>query len=96
MGVDLHVSSDVFEPPGTPPDRAIKHGIDLLPDSVPPANSKYRILPVGLAEVRKQLDEYLIKSRIRPRNSVYGASIFFARKKDGILRICIYYRSLKQ
>ena len=29
--------SDVFEKPGTPPERAIKHEIDLLPDSVPPA-----------------------------------------------------------
>ena len=29
--------SDVFEKPGTPPERAIKHEIDLLPKSVPPA-----------------------------------------------------------
>ena len=29
--------SDVFEKPGIPPDRAIKHEIDLLPDSIPPA-----------------------------------------------------------
>ena len=54
--------SDVFEKPGTPPERAIKNKIDLLPDSVPPAKRLYRISPNKLAEVRKQLDEYLSKS----------------------------------
>ena len=29
--------SDVFEKPGTSPERIIKHKIDLLPDSVLPA-----------------------------------------------------------
>ena len=29
--------SDAFEKPGTPPERAIKYEIDLLPDTVPPA-----------------------------------------------------------
>ena len=29
--------SDVFEKPGTPPEKAIKHEIDLLLDSVLPA-----------------------------------------------------------
>ena len=28
---------DAFKNPGTPPKRAIKHKIDLLPDSIPPA-----------------------------------------------------------
>ena len=31
------VFSNGFEEPGTPPERAIKYEIDLLPDSVPPA-----------------------------------------------------------
>ena len=29
--------SNVFEKPGTPSERAIKHEIDMLPDSVQPA-----------------------------------------------------------
>ena len=29
--------SDAFEKPSTPPERAIKHEIDLLPDSIPHA-----------------------------------------------------------
>ena len=30
--------NDVFEPPGTPHERAIKHKIDLLLEPVPPAD----------------------------------------------------------
>ena len=29
--------SDAYKKPGFPPERTIKHEIDLLPDSVPPA-----------------------------------------------------------
>ena len=43
--------------------------------------------PVELAEVRKQLNEYLRKGWIRPSTSLYGASILFARKKDRILKM---------
>ena len=32
-----HKFVDVFKKPSTPPERAIKHDIDLLPDSAPPA-----------------------------------------------------------
>ena len=52
--------SYVFEKPGNPLEGAIKHEFDLLSDSVPPAK-RYRISPVGLFEVRKQLNEYLSK-----------------------------------
>ena len=73
--------SDVFKKPGIPPKSTIKHKIDLLPDSVPPAKRQYRISCVELDEVRKQLDEYLSKSWIRPSTSPYGAPILLARKK---------------
>ena len=53
--------SDVFEKPGTPSERAIKHKINLLPDSILSAKMYCRMSPVELAEVRKQLDEYLSK-----------------------------------
>ena len=29
--------SDIFEMPGAPPNKAIKHEVELLPNSVPPA-----------------------------------------------------------
>ena len=49
-----------------------------------------------MAEVKRQLDEYLEKGFIRPSISPYGAPILFARKKDGTLRICIDYRALNK
>ena len=50
--------------------------------------------PAELAEVRRQLDDYLAKGFIQPSTSPYGAPILFARKKDGTLRMCVDYRSL--
>ena len=85
--------SDIFKPPSTLPYRAIKHKISLLLDSVPPAKRQYRI---SLAEIRKQLDEFLSKGWIKPTTSPYGAPILFSRKKDGNLRMCIDYRALNK
>ena len=40
--------SDIFESPSTPPERVIKHEIDLLLDSVLPAKRYYTMSPVEL------------------------------------------------
>ena len=88
--------SNFFEKQGTPPERAINHEIDLPPDSVPPAKRYYRISPVELAELRKQLDEYLSKGLIRPSTSLYGVLVLFARKKDGNPKMSINYWALSQ
>ena len=46
--------SDVFEPPGMPPPRAVVHTIDLVDESSPPPKPKlYRMSPLELAEVRR-------------------------------------------
>ena len=52
--------------------------------------------PAELAEVRRQLDDYLAKGFIQPSTSPYGAPILFARKKDGTLQMCVDYRSLNK
>ena len=52
--------------------------------------------PSELAEVRRQLDEYLSKGWIRPSTSPFGAPILFVRKKDNTLRMCIDYRALNR
>ena len=56
----------------------------------------YRTSPTKLAEVRRQLDEFLSKGWIRPSTSPYGAPVLFVRKKDGSLRMCIDYRALNK
>ena len=86
----------VFAEPGTPPERAVKHKIDILEGSKPPAHRLYRMSPAELAEVRRQLDGYLEKGWVRPSTSPYGAPILFVRKKDGTLRMCIDYRALNR
>lgn len=88
---------DVFGTPGTPPDRAIKHRIDLEDETASvPHQRIYRMSQPELAEVRKQLDDMLSKGWIRPSASPYGHPILFVRKKDGSLRMCVDYRLLNR
>jgi len=50
--------------------------------------------PAELVELKIQLQELLDKGFICPSNSPWGALIFFVKKKDQTLRICINYRQL--
>ena len=52
--------------------------------------------PAELAEVRRQLDDYLVKGFIPTSMYPYSAPILFARKKDGTLRMCMDHRSLNK
>ena len=90
--------SDVFSSlKGLPPPERVKHHIELLDESTPPPKPRqYRMSPAEMAEVKRQLDEYLEKGFIRPSTSPYGAPILFARKKDGTLRMCVDYRALNK
>ena len=56
----------------------------------------YRLSPLEIAEVKKQIEELLRKGWIEDSQSPYGASILFVAKKDGSLRMCIDYRALNQ
>jgi len=88
---------EVFqEVPGSPPDQEIEFGIELLPDTALISKAPYRIAPVELAELKKQLQELLDKGLIQPSVSPWGAPILFVRKKDGSLRLCIDYRLLNR
>ncbi|PHT28613.1 FKBP12-interacting protein of 37 kDa [Capsicum baccatum] len=86
--------SDVFpdDLPGISPDREIEFWIDLLSDtqliSIPP----YHMSPTKIKELKEQIKDILDKGFIRPDVSPWGAPVFFMRKKDGSLRICIDYR----
>ena len=86
---------EVFkEPTGLPVERPHDHGIDLVQGAKPPQQRTYRMSPLELEEVKRQLAQYLEKGWIRPSSSPFGAPILFARKKNGQLRMCVDYRAL--
>lgn len=47
-----------------------------------------------LIDLNIQLQKILEKVYIRPTVSPRGAPILFVKKKDGMMRLCIYYRQL--
>jgi hypothetical protein len=87
---------DVFpdELPGMPPDRDIEFAIELQPGTTPISKRPYRMPPVELAELKKQLQELLDKGFIRPSTSPWGCPALFVKKKDESLRLCVDYRPL--
>ena len=64
----------------------------MAPISIAP----YRMAPMELKELKKQLEELLDKGFIRPSTSPWGAPVLFVKKKDGSLRLCIDYRQLNR
>lgn len=90
--------SDVFpeELPGLPPQRNIKFTIEVYPGTKPIFITLYRMAPLELKELRKQLDELLSVGFIRPSTSHWGTYVLFVKKKDNTLRLCIDYRKLNR
>jgi hypothetical protein len=88
--------ADVFpdELPRMPPDRDIEFAIELQPGTAPIFKRPYRMPPVELAELKKQLQELLDKGFICPSTSPWGCPALFIKKKDESLRLCIDYRPL--
>ena len=82
--------------PEIPPEWEIDFCIDLKPDNnyilVPP----YRMSPAELKEIKAQLKELLDKGFIGPSISPWGAPVLFVKKKDGSLKMCIYYLQLNK
>ena len=56
----------------------------------------HKMVPVGLQELKVQLQELFDMDFIKPSTSPWGASILFAKKKDKTLRLCIYYWQLNR
>ncbi|KAL8097338.1 hypothetical protein AgCh_030468 [Apium graveolens] len=94
----VNVFPDVFldELPGLPSDREIEFAIDLAPETEPVSKPLYRMAPVEMKELAKQLQEFLEKGVIRPSVSPWGAPVLFVKKKDGSMRLCINYRELNK
>jgi hypothetical protein len=87
---------DVFpdELPGMPPDRDIEFIIELIPGTGPIAQRPYRMNPVELVELKKQLDDMLRKGLVQPSSSSWRSPVLFMDKSDGSSRVCTDYRKL--
>ncbi|XP_074277697.1 uncharacterized protein LOC141601323 [Silene latifolia] len=62
---------------GVPPERDIEFNIDLLPGAGPISKAPYRMAPVEMQELKKQLDDLIEKGFIRPSVSPWGALVLF-------------------
>ncbi|XP_020992533.1 uncharacterized protein LOC110278632 [Arachis duranensis] len=69
----------------------IEFSIELVPGTGPISIAPYRMSPLELAELKKQLDELLGKRFIRPSASPWGAPVLLVKKKDGGMRLYIDY-----
>ena len=90
--------SKVFEelPPGLPPNRGTVEAIPLAPGALPQYRPGYRLSPVELEEVKRQVKDLLAKGYIQPSSSPWGAPVLFVAKPDGSLRMAIDYRKLNK
>ena len=87
---------DVFSEVGAglPPVREVEFSIKALLGTKPISLGTYRMAPMELRELKKQMEELLRKGFIRPSTSPWGAPVLFVKKKDGSLRLCVDYRRL--
>ncbi len=70
------------------------HALELVDDRQPPYGSIYNLGPVELETLKAYIENNLASSFIRPSKSPAGAPIFFDKKPDGSLRLCMDYRGL--
>nr|GFC14192.1 putative reverse transcriptase domain-containing protein [Tanacetum cinerariifolium] len=89
---------DVFpeELPGLPPPRQVEFKIKLVPGAAPVVHSPYRLAPLEMKELAKQLKELSDKGFIRPSSLPWGTPVLFVKKKDGSFLMCIDYRELNK
>nr|GEX76769.1 putative reverse transcriptase domain-containing protein [Tanacetum cinerariifolium] len=69
--------------PGLPPPRQVEFRIKLVPGAAPVACAPYRLAPLEMKELGKQLQELSEKGFIRPSSSPWGVPVLFVKKKDG-------------
>ena len=91
----VHASSKLFDPPDRePPERSVKHRIELLPDTVPIKRRPYPLAALKLKEMKEQVTALVSSSWVEPSSSPWGAPILFVPKKDQALRIYVDFQDL--
>ncbi len=71
-----------------------EHAIDLIESKQPLYRFIYSLGPVELKILKTYIETNLANSFIRPFKSPAEAPIFFVKKPDGSLRLCVNYREL--
>ena len=76
---------DIFpeDIPEFPLEREIDFTIELVPGTGSISIALYRMSPLELTELKKQIEELLEKRFIRPSASPWGALVLLVKKKDG-------------
>ena len=67
-----------------------------MPGIAPIFKAPYRMAPSELYELKKQIQDLLDKSFIRPSVSPWGAPVLFVKQKGSTFRMCIDYRKINQ
>jgi hypothetical protein len=83
-------------PPGRPLDRGFEHTIEMEEGAkLCDYNTLYH--PRRFKdEIEKAIKELLAMGHIRPNSSPFASSVVLVLKKDGTMRMCIYYRALNK
>ena len=76
--------------------REEDHKIKLEQGAKPPAMGPYRMAPLELEELRRQLKELLDVGFVQPAKAPYDVPVLFQKKHDGSLQMCINYKALNK
>ena len=74
--------------------RINDYAIELVDDQQPPYGPIYSLGPVKLETLKAYIKNNLVSGFISPSKSPARAPIFFDKKLDSCLRLCIDYRGL--
>ena len=70
--------------------------MDLVPGTGPISIALYKMSPIELSELKKQLEELLEKQFVRPSVSPWGVSMLLVKKKDETMRLYVDYHQLNK